>query len=92
MSLVLKIGPVIVRDTVHEFFAQIDPYAKASNWSEKEKALIANAKLQGIALQYVQGRDVLAHDACPYSVVMLRIAVLCLLISGGNDVRMWRRT
>jgi len=36
--------------TVHEFFNQIDTYAKVSNWSEDEKALIANAKLQGIAL------------------------------------------
>jgi hypothetical protein len=50
--------------TVHEFFAQIDTYAKVSNWSEDEKALIAKAKLQGIALQYVQGREVLADDAC----------------------------
>ena len=35
--------------TVHEFFAQIDTYAKVSNWSEEEKALIAKAKLQGTA-------------------------------------------
>ena len=55
--------------TFHEFFAQIDTYAKASNWSEEEKALIAKTKLQGIALPFVQGRDVLAHDACPYSVL-----------------------
>jgi hypothetical protein len=41
--------------SVHEFFAQIDTYAKVSNWSEEEKALIAKAKLQGIALQFVQG-------------------------------------
>ena len=55
--------------TVHEFFTQIDTYAKVSNWLEEEKALIAKAKLQGIALQYVQGRDVLAHDACSYGVL-----------------------
>jgi hypothetical protein len=55
--------------TVHEFFAQIDTYAKVSNWSEDEKALITKAKLQGIALQYVQGREVLADDACPYAVL-----------------------
>jgi hypothetical protein len=42
--------------SVYEFFTQIDTYAKVSNWSEDEKALIANAKLQGIALQFVQGR------------------------------------
>jgi hypothetical protein len=48
---------------VHDFFAQIDTYAKVSNWWEDGKDLIANAKLQGIALQFVQGRDTLANDA-----------------------------
>jgi hypothetical protein len=55
--------------SVHEFFSQIDTYAKVSNWSEEEKSLIANAKLQGIALQYVQGRDNLASDTCTYTVL-----------------------
>jgi len=55
--------------TVHECFAQIDTYANVSNWSEDEKALIAKAKLQGIALQYVQGRDVLVNDASTYAVL-----------------------
>jgi len=55
--------------TVHEFFAQIVTYAKVNNWTEEEKALIAKAKLQGIALQYVQGREILAHDMCPYAVL-----------------------
>ena len=63
MFPVLKIG------TVHDFFAQIDTYSQVSNWSEDEKALIAKAKLQGIALQYVQGRFVLANDACTYAVL-----------------------
>jgi hypothetical protein len=54
---------------VHEFFAQIDTYAKVSNWSDNEKALIAKAKLQGIVLQYVQGREFLANDACTYAVL-----------------------
>lgn len=49
--------------TVYEFFAQIDTYANVCNRSE-EKALIAKAKLQGIALQFVHGREILAHDAC----------------------------
>lgn len=49
--------------TVHEFFAQIDTYAKVSNWLEDEKASIANAKLWGIALQFVQGRETLINDA-----------------------------
>ena len=54
---------------MHEFFAQIDTFAKVSNWSEDEKALIAKAKLQGTALQFVQGREFLASDACPYHVL-----------------------
>ena len=54
--------------TVHEFFAEIDTYAKVSNWAEDEKALITKAKLQGIALQFVQGREFLSNDACPYAV------------------------
>jgi len=53
--------------SVHEFFAQIDTYAKVSNWAEDEKALIAKAKLQGIALQFVQGRESLSNDACSYA-------------------------
>ena len=36
-----------------------------SNWSDDEKALIAKAKLRGIALQFVQGREFLTSDACP---------------------------
>ena len=55
--------------TVHEFFAQIDTHAKVSNWAEDEKALITKAKLQGIALQFVQGREFLPNDACPYAVL-----------------------
>jgi hypothetical protein len=39
--------------SVHELFAQIDTYAKVTSWTEDEKALIAKAKLQGIALQFV---------------------------------------
>jgi len=53
--------------SVHEFFAHIDTYAKVSNWAEDEKALIAKAKLQGIALQFVQGRESLSSDACSYA-------------------------
>ena len=53
--------------TVYKFFAQTDTYAKVSNWSEDEKALIAKAKVQRIALQFVQGREFLTSDACPYT-------------------------
>lgn len=56
--------------TVYEFFAQIDTYAKVSNWSEEEKASVAKAKLQGIVLHYVQERGMLANDTCPYTVLM----------------------
>jgi hypothetical protein len=66
---VLKIGPVILRDAQSTNILQVDTYAKVSNRSEDEKALIAKAKLQRIVLQYVQGRYVWAHDACPYSVL-----------------------
>ena len=55
--------------TVYEFFAQIDTYAKVSNCADDEKALIAKAKLQGIALQFVQGREILANEACPYAIL-----------------------
>ena len=48
---------------------QIDTHAKVSNWSEDEKALIAKAKLQGFALQFVQGREFFANDACTYTVL-----------------------
>jgi len=54
---------------VHEFFAQIDTYAKVSNWSEEEKSLIAKTELQGIVLRYIQGRETLANDACSYTVL-----------------------
>jgi hypothetical protein len=50
-----------------EFFTQIDTHAKVSNWTEEEKALVAKAKLQGIALQFVQGKELLASDACSFT-------------------------
>ena len=50
------------------FFAQIDTYAKVSNWADDEKALIVKAKLQGIALQFVRGREFLTSDAFPCAV------------------------
>jgi len=54
---------------VYEFFAKIDTYEKVSNWADDEKALIGKAILQGIALQFVQGKEFLANDACPYEVL-----------------------
>ena len=55
--------------TVHEFLAQIDTYAKVSYWADDEKALIVKSKLQGIALQFVQGREQLISDAFPYAIL-----------------------
>jgi len=48
--------------------------AKVSNWLEDEKTLIAKAKLQGIALHYVQGRELLAIDACLYAILREHLA------------------
>jgi len=61
--------------TIHEFLAQIDTYAKVSNWADDEKALIVKAKLQGIALQFVQGREQLSSDACPYAILREQLIV-----------------
>ena len=55
--------------SIHEFLAQIDTYAKVSNWADDEKALIVKAKLQRIALQLVHGREQLISDACPYAIL-----------------------
>jgi hypothetical protein len=75
LSPLLTAGKIIVgyfldSPRIHEFFSQIDTYAIVSNWSEEEKSLIAKAKLQSIALQYVQGRDNLARDACTYTITI----------------------
>ena len=59
--------------TIHEFLAQIDTYAEVSNWTDDEKALIVKAKLQGIALQFVQGREQLISDACPCAILRERL-------------------
>ena len=55
--------------SMHVFFTHINAYAKLSNWSEDEKALIAKATLQGIALQFVQGREFLTNYACHCAVL-----------------------
>jgi hypothetical protein len=39
---------------------------KVSRWTEQDMALIAKAKLQGLALQFVNGREELLKDTCPY--------------------------
>jgi hypothetical protein len=52
--------------SVHEFFSQIETLAKVSYWTDQDKALIAKAKLQGLALQYLNGREELGRDTCSY--------------------------
>ena len=52
--------------SVHEFFSQIETLAKVSGWTEVDKALIVKAKLQGLALQFLSGREELVRDGCSY--------------------------
>lgn len=52
--------------SVNDFFAQIETLAKVSGWTNDDKALIAKAKFQGLALQFLSGREELVLDACTY--------------------------
>lgn len=54
---------------VQEFLAQIETLAKVSGWSSQDKALIVKAKLQGLALQFLHGREELGQDGCSYEVL-----------------------
>jgi hypothetical protein len=51
---------------VHEFLTQIETLAKVSGWTNQDKALIVKAKLQGLALQFLHGREELGRDGCSY--------------------------
>jgi hypothetical protein len=53
--------------SVREFFAQIESFAKVSHWTEQDMALIVKAKLQGLVLQFINGREELLKDTCPYA-------------------------
>jgi hypothetical protein len=55
--------------SVREYFAQIETFAKVSHWTDQDMALIAKAKLQGLALQFLNGREELLKDTCPYAVI-----------------------
>jgi hypothetical protein len=55
--------------TVQEFFAQIETFAKVSHWTEQDMALIAKAKLQGLALQFLNGKEELQKDSCAYETI-----------------------
>jgi predicted mannosyl-3-phosphoglycerate phosphatase (HAD superfamily) len=52
--------------SVQEFLTQIETLAKVSGWTSQDKALIVKAKLQGLALQFIQGREELSRDGCSY--------------------------
>jgi hypothetical protein len=54
---------------VHEFLTQIEILAKVSGWTSQDKALIVHAKLQGLALQFLHGREEVGKDGCPYEVL-----------------------
>jgi predicted mannosyl-3-phosphoglycerate phosphatase (HAD superfamily) len=51
---------------VQEFLTQIETLAKVSGWTSQDKALIVKAKLQGLALQFMHGREELGRDGCSY--------------------------
>jgi hypothetical protein len=52
--------------SVQEFLTQVETLAKVSGWTSQDKALIVKAKLQGLALQFLNGREELGRDGCPY--------------------------
>jgi hypothetical protein len=58
---------------VHEFLTQIETLAKMSGWTSQDKDLIVKAKLQGLALQFLQGREALGRDGCWYEVLKLAL-------------------
>jgi ferritin-like protein len=43
--------------------------AKVSGWTSQDKALVVKAKLQGLALQFLHGREELGRDGCLYEVL-----------------------
>lgn len=59
--------------SVYEFLNQVDTLARVSGWTSQDKALIVKAKVQGLALQFVNGREDLYQDECPYSVLKLAL-------------------
>jgi hypothetical protein len=54
---------------VQEFLTQIETLAKVSGWTSQDKALTVKAKLQGLALQFLHGREELGRDGCSYEVL-----------------------
>jgi hypothetical protein len=54
--------------SVQEFLGQIETLAKVSGWTSQDKAIIIKAKLQGLAPQFLHGREGLGRDGCSYEV------------------------
>jgi D-lyxose ketol-isomerase len=54
---------------VQEYFAQIETFTKVSHWTEQDMALIAKAKLQGLALQFLNSKEELQKDSCTYGAI-----------------------
>jgi hypothetical protein len=48
---------------------QGETLAKVSGWTSHDKAFIFNSKLQGLALQFLNGRDALSRDEFPCEVL-----------------------
>jgi hypothetical protein len=55
--------------SVQEFLTQVETLAKVSGWTSRDKALIVKAKLQGLALQFLNGREELGRDGYSYEVL-----------------------
>jgi hypothetical protein len=55
--------------SMHEFLTQIETLTKVSGWTSQDKAFIAKAKLQGLVLQFLNGREELSRDRCLYEVL-----------------------
>jgi hypothetical protein len=52
--------------SVKECLAQIETFAKVSHWTDQD---MAKAKLQGLALQFLNGREELLKDTCQYAAI-----------------------
>jgi hypothetical protein len=55
--------------SVHEYLTRVETLAKVRGWTSQDKALMMKAKIQGLALQFLNGREELGKDGCPYKVL-----------------------
>jgi hypothetical protein len=49
--------------SVYDFLTQVETLAKVSGWTNQDKALIVKAKLQALALQFLNGREELGYSS-----------------------------